>query len=78
MLPLPTLITPGARATPTAARDDDPDSTEDVIDNVVDTVDTPQQRAALAHAVIKLRDAGKLSPASPPQRSSTSKADPRH
>ena len=32
-----------------------------MIDTVVDTVDTPQQRAALAHAVIKLRDAGKLS-----------------
>jgi hypothetical protein len=31
------------------------------MDTVVDTVDTPQQRAALARAVINLRDTGKLS-----------------
>jgi hypothetical protein len=32
-----------------------------VIDTVVDTVDTPNQRAAVARAVINLCDAGKLS-----------------
>jgi hypothetical protein len=32
-----------------------------VIDTVVDTVDTPNQRAAVSRAVINLRDASKLS-----------------
>jgi SEC-C motif len=61
VLPLPTLITPELERLLQAARDDDPDRADDVIDIVVDTVDTPLQRAALAHAVINLRDAGKLS-----------------
>jgi hypothetical protein len=61
VLPLPTLITPELAQLLQAARDDDPDSAEDVMDAVVNTVDTPQQRAALARAVINLRDTGKLS-----------------
>ncbi|MDQ6745472.1 MAG: hypothetical protein M3Z27_05600 [Actinomycetota bacterium] len=61
MLPLPTLITPELAQLLQAARENDSDSANDVIDIVVDTVDTPQQRAALAHAVINLRDTGKLS-----------------
>jgi hypothetical protein len=62
VLPLPTLITPELTQLLQAARDDDPGSADDVVDIVVDTVDTPEQRAALAHAVINLRDTGKLSP----------------
>jgi SEC-C motif len=61
VLPLPTLITPELAQLLQAARDDDPDSAEDVIDIVVDTVDMPQQRAALARAIINLRDVGRLS-----------------
>lgn len=61
VLPLPTLITPELAQLLQAARHDDPDSADDVIAIVVDTVDTPEQRAALAHAVIGLRDAGKVS-----------------
>jgi len=62
VVPLPTLITPELAQLQEAARDDDPDSADEVIDIVLDTVDTPRQRAALAHAVINLRDTGKLSP----------------
>jgi SEC-C motif len=61
VLPLPTLITPELAHLLQAARDDDPERADDVMDIVVDTVDTPQQRAALARAVIQLRDSGKLS-----------------
>ncbi len=61
VLPLPTLITPELAQLLQAARDDDPDRADDVMDIVVGTVDTPQQRAALSHAVIHLRDSGKLS-----------------
>ncbi|MGA2009392.1 MAG: SEC-C metal-binding domain-containing protein [Solirubrobacteraceae bacterium] len=59
---LPTLITPELARLLQAATDDDPDSADDVIDIVVDSVDTPRQRAALARAVINLRDSGKLAP----------------
>ena len=41
VLPLPTLITPELERLLQAARDDDPDRADDVIDIVVDTVDTP-------------------------------------
>jgi hypothetical protein len=61
VVPLPTLITPELEQLLQAARDDDPDSADDVMDIVVDTIDTPDQRAALARAVINLRDTGKLS-----------------
>ena len=59
-MPLPTLITPEFEQLLQAARDDDPDDADEVIDSLVDTIDTPHQRAALARAVINLRDSGKL------------------
>jgi hypothetical protein len=62
VLPLPALTTPELGQLLNAAKDDDLDSANDVIDTVVDAVDTPQQRTALAHAVISLRDTEKLSP----------------
>ena len=61
VIPLPALFTPELEQLRQAARDDDLDSAEEVIDVVVGAVDTPQQRAALARAVITLRDSGKLS-----------------
>jgi hypothetical protein len=61
VVPLPTVITPELEQLLQAARNDDPDSADEVIDTVVDTIDTPQQRAALARAVINLRNNGKLS-----------------
>ena len=60
VVPLPTLITPEFEQLLQAARDDDPDDADEVIDSLVDTIDTPHQRAALARAVINLRDSGKL------------------
>jgi hypothetical protein len=62
VLPLPALITLELAQLLHAARSDDPDSADDVIDTVVNTVDTLEQRAALAHAVINLRDTGRLPP----------------
>lgn len=61
VLPLPTLISPEFEQLLEAAIDDDLDSAEEVMPAVLDTVDTPQQRAELARAVINLRDEGKLS-----------------
>jgi len=60
VVPLPTLITPELELLLQAARDDDANGADEVIDSVVDTIDTPHQRAALARAVIDLRDSGKL------------------
>jgi hypothetical protein len=62
VVPLPTLITPELARLLQAARDDDPESADEVIDAVLDTIDTPRQRAELARAVINLRDTGKLTP----------------
>jgi hypothetical protein len=61
VVPLPSLITPELGQLLQAAKDDDPDSADDVIDIVVDTIDTPHARASLARAVINLRDSGTLS-----------------
>ena len=61
MVPLPTLITPELEQLIQAAIDDDLDSAEQALPAVLDVVDTPQQRAQLARAVINLRDTGKLS-----------------
>jgi hypothetical protein len=61
VLPLPTLITPELEQLMHAAIDDDLDSAETALPAVLDAVDTPQQRAQLAHAIINLRDTRKLS-----------------
>lgn len=60
VVPLPTLITPELEQLLQAAKDDDPDSADEVMDTVLDTIDTPHQRSALARTVIDLRDTGKL------------------
>ncbi|MGZ4325976.1 MAG: YecA family protein [Solirubrobacteraceae bacterium] len=60
VVPPPTLITPEFEQLLQTARDDDPDDADEVIDSLVDTIDTPHQRAALARAVINLGDSGKL------------------
>jgi hypothetical protein len=57
---LPTLITPELQQLQRAAIDDDHDSAAEVIPTVMNTIDTPHLRGQLAHAVIHLRDAGKL------------------
>ena len=60
VLALPTLISPELDELMQAAIDDDLDRAEDVMPAVLDAVDTPQQRASLARAVIDLRDRGRL------------------
>jgi hypothetical protein len=61
VVPLPTLISPELEQLLQAALDDDPDTAEELIPTVLETIDTPHQRAQLARAVLNLRDAGKLS-----------------
>jgi hypothetical protein len=60
-VPLPTLITPELEQLMHAAIDDDLDAAEQALPTVLDVVDTPHQRAQLAHTIINLRDTGKLS-----------------
>lgn len=61
VVPLPTLISPELEQLLQAALNDDPDTAEELIPTVLDTIDTPHQRAQLARAILNLRDAGKLS-----------------
>jgi SEC-C motif len=60
VLALPTLISPELDELMQAAIDDDLDRAEEVMPAVLAAVDTPQQRARLAHAAIDLRDSGML------------------
>jgi SEC-C motif len=60
VITLPTLISPELDELLQAAIDDDLDRAEDVMPAVLDAVDTPEQRARLAHAIIELRDSGRL------------------
>ncbi len=61
VMPLPTLITAELDQLLKAAIDDDIDSAEEVMPAVLATIDTPQQRARLARAVLNLRDTDRLS-----------------
>ncbi len=62
VVPLPALRTPELEQLLKAARDDDLDGAEEVMPAVLNTIDTPRQRAQLARAVLHLRDNGKLTP----------------
>ena len=53
---LPELITPELQRLRDAIADDDPDRGWDELRAVTDQIDTPQQRARLADAIIQLRD----------------------
>ncbi len=57
---LPTLITPELQQLLHAATDDDPDSADEAMPDVLRTVDTPHQRAQLARAVLNLHEHGVL------------------
>ena len=57
---LPQLISPELECLREAIADDDPDSGWDELAAVSDEVDTPQQRARLADAIIALRDRGRI------------------
>jgi hypothetical protein len=58
---LPTLVTPDVEALLDAIEDDDHDWIDAALPAVVASVDTPAARAALARAVLALRDEGRIS-----------------
>ena len=43
-----------------ALREDDCDAFDDALDQVLDAIDSPERRLALAEAVLKLRDQGQI------------------
>jgi hypothetical protein len=53
---LPELITPEQQRLRDAVTDDDPDRGWDELRTLTEQIDTPQQRARLADAIIRLRD----------------------
>jgi hypothetical protein len=59
-LPLPKLVTPELERLIEAVRDDDAEEADDALDEALARLDTPAGRAALARAVVDLRDAGRL------------------
>jgi len=59
---LPGIITPDMARAINALRDDDGDRFDDALDKVLDAVDSPERRLALAEAVLRLRDQGQIKP----------------
>jgi hypothetical protein len=57
---LPTLIGPDLQRLRASVQDDDPDSGWDALTAVATQIDTPEQRARLADAIVSLRDARRL------------------
>jgi hypothetical protein len=56
----PRLLTPELERLRVALDEDDEDAFDDAVDAVVDQLDTPEVRATLARAVLKLRDLGRI------------------
>lgn len=59
---LPKLLSPALDRFLDAFADDDPDAAEEPFAELLGAIDTPVERARLAHAVIALRAAGRLEP----------------
>lgn len=57
---LPQLLTPDLQRLFDAVKADDPDAGDQVIPRILDKLDTPVERARLAHVIINLRDAKRL------------------
>lgn len=57
---LPGIITPDMDSAIDALRDDDYDSFDEALDKVLAAIDSPEQRLALAEAVLRLRDHGQI------------------
>jgi hypothetical protein len=57
---LPALITPELQRLQSAVADDDPDRGWEELRTVTEQIDTPQQRAHLADAILRLRDQHRL------------------
>ncbi len=60
LVTLPKLISPDLQRLCEAIEHDDPDWGWDALTNVHKQIDTPQQRARLADAIIRLRDQGRI------------------
>jgi hypothetical protein len=61
LVTLPTLISPDLQRLRQSVHDDDPDGGWDTLTTVATEIDTPQQRARLANAIISLRDQRRIS-----------------
>jgi SEC-C motif len=61
LITLPTLISPDLQRLRESVQDDDPDWGWDALTAVAKQIDTPQQRAQLADAIVSLRDRRRLS-----------------
>jgi SEC-C motif-containing protein len=59
---LPALLTPELERLYDAVAADDADTADEVIPTILDRLDTPTERARLAHTVIALRDTRRLDP----------------
>ncbi|HEX4127103.1 MAG TPA: hypothetical protein VHX67_05945 [Acidimicrobiales bacterium] len=57
---LPGIITPDMDSAIDALRDDDYDDFDGALDKVLDAIDSPERRLALAEAVLGLRDQGQI------------------
>jgi SEC-C motif len=62
LVTLPRLIGPDLERLRDAVEDDDPDWDWDAFDAVRRQIDTPQQRARLADAIVRLRDQHRIGP----------------
>jgi len=60
LVTVPQLISPDLKRLREAIADDDPDWGWDALTGVAKQVDSPCQRAKLAHALVDLRDAGRI------------------
>jgi hypothetical protein len=59
-LPLPRLVTPELERLIEALQDDDDEEADEALHEALATLDRPTTRAALARAVVDLRDSGRL------------------
>jgi len=57
---LPGIITPDMERAINALRDDDGERFDDALDKVLNAIDSPERRLALAEAVLKIRDQGQI------------------
>jgi hypothetical protein len=57
---LPSIITPDMERAINELRDDEGDGLDDALDQVLGAIDSPERRLALAEAVLRLRDQGRI------------------
>lgn len=57
---LPRLLTPEMEDLRVALDEDDEEAFDEAVDSVIEQLDAPERRAALARAVLRLRDLGRI------------------